>query len=467
MSPSRTLAAVLALGAVGCAAFAFRPNDPTHAAAPAADELATPLWSPRRVPQPIVDAVGALRLQAALDTEMGGLNGCFVVDEGGAPLASRSPETPLVPASTQKLVTAAAALTVLGPETRLETRALAAQPVQEGTVERLFLVGGGDPLLMTPDVQALREEIPELRGTPTTSMAALADAIVAAGVRRIPQGIAADDSRYENLRYLPTWDPDYRTEGQVGPLGALTVNGGFVELRPEPIPADDPALLAAEKLGELLEDRGVDVGRAPARENAPSGAAEIAKVQSPTITEVVAEDLSTSNNLASELMTREIGLRMSQQGTTAAGTQAILAKLVELGLPTANVVMVDGSGLDKGNRSTCALLAGAIGLGDRPEYATLWSGLAVAGQSGTLVDQIGGELTGKVRGKTGTLSNASGLVGLVEVSRQLRFAFLINADVPETAAIAQRARLVAIIATFPDAPAADALVPQPGAGTQP
>ena len=232
MSPTRTFAVVLAVAALGCGVFAFSGGDPTHPASPESAALATPVWSPRRVPQPIVDAVGAQRLQAALDQEIVGVDACFVVHEGGAPLASHAPDVPLVPASTQKLVTAAAALAVLGPDVALETRAVAAQAVQDGTVEQLFLVGGGDPLLVTPDVQALREEIPELRGTPTTSMAQLADAIAAAGVKRIPQGIAADDTRYEALRYLPTWDADYRTEGQIGPLGALTVNGGFEELRP-------------------------------------------------------------------------------------------------------------------------------------------------------------------------------------------------------------------------------------------
>jgi D-alanyl-D-alanine carboxypeptidase/D-alanyl-D-alanine-endopeptidase (penicillin-binding protein 4) len=313
---------------------------------------------------------------------------------------------------------------------------------------------------MTPDVQALREEIPELRGTPTTSMAALADSIVAAGVERITNGIVGDDSRYEAVRYLPTWDDDYRTEGQVGPLGALTVNGGFREPRP-PQPADDPAILAADKLAELLEERGVDVGRGSGHETAPPNAVEVGKVESPPLTELLGEDLSTSNNLASELLTREIGLQASQQGTTAAGTQAIATKLAELGVPTTNVALVDGSGLDKGNRATCPALAAALDLGSDPKYSILWDGLAVAGERGTLVDQIGGDLTGKVRGKTGTLSNASGLVGIVDVRRPVRFALLVNAEMSEPAAIALRRRLVEIIATFPDAPPAAELVPAP------
>jgi len=462
VSPTRTFAVVLAILALACGALAVLRSGPSAAAPGQPASLDTPLWSPRRVPQPLVDAVGAQRLQGALDAQVGDLSSCYVVDEGGAPLATRGGDAPLLPASTQKILTAAAALVVLGPEQRFVTRAVAAEAPQDGAIDQLFLVGGGDALLMTPEVQAQREQIPELRGTATTSMATLADSIVASGVRRIPNGIVADDTRYEALRYLPTWDDDYRTEGQVGPLGALTVNGGFRQLRP-PQPADDPALLATEKLSELLEERGVDVGRGSGHEAAPANAVEVGRVESPTLTDLLGEDLSTSNNLASELLTREIGLQVSQQGTTAAGVQAIVATLAELGLPTTNVALVDGSGLDKGNRATCPALAAALDLGGDPRYAILWDGLAVAGEKGTLVDQIGGDLTGKVRGKTGTLSNASGLVGIVDVERPVRFAFLVNADMSEQSAIALRRRIVEIIATFPDAPPADELVPAPGA----
>ncbi len=421
----------------------------------------TPLWSPRRVPQPIVDAVGSQRLQAALDAQVAGVDACFVVDEGGAPLAAHFPDLPIVPASTEKVITAAVALSVMGPEAVLTTRAVATAAPKDGVLDKLWLVGGGDFLLMTPEAQALREQDRELRGTPTTSLTELADALVAAGVKRIPGGIIGDDSRYETLRYLPTWKDNYRTEGQVGPLGALTVNGGFSQLEP-PIPVTDPAVFAASELGRLLADRGVTVGSTATRGTAPGDAVEIAKVESPPLSALVGEVLAVSDNLGAELLAREIGFQAAKQGTTTAGLQAMLAELTELGLPTTNVQFTDASGLDRGNRVTCQLLVATLDLGEEAEFASLWSGLAVAGQSGTLATQFDGTvLEGTLRGKTGSLDGVTGLVGLIDVGRSLRFAFVANGGFTEIGGVGLRTRIATVIATFPDSPPADVLVPRP------
>jgi D-alanyl-D-alanine carboxypeptidase/D-alanyl-D-alanine-endopeptidase (penicillin-binding protein 4) len=461
MTPTRTFAALLAVAAVACAALGlYRSDDSAHVVE--SGSITTPLWSPRRVPQPIVDAVGGQRLQAALDVAIGGINACFVVEQGGAALASHAADVPLVPASTEKLLTSVVALAVLGPDSHLVTRAVAAKAPEAGVIDRLWLVGGGDPLLMTPDVQAKRDMIPELRGTPTTSMSTLADAIVAKGVTQVPGGVVGDDSRYETLRYLPTWKDSYRTDGQVGPLGALTVNGGFTVQGQKPVPADDPAVFAASELARLLSERGVVVGRGASRGKAPEGAVEIGSVESPPMREVVGEVITASDNLGAELLTREIGFRASQQGTTTAGIQAITAKLIELGLPTTNLTLLDGSGLDRGNRMTCQLLGATLDLGEQSAYRALWDGLSVAGQKGTLIDQITDPaLVGKVRGKTGSLDGVTALVGLVEVGRPLRFAFVANGTFTEVGGIGLRTHIAAIIAGFPDAPPADLLVPRP------
>jgi D-alanyl-D-alanine carboxypeptidase/D-alanyl-D-alanine-endopeptidase (penicillin-binding protein 4) len=329
-------------------------------------------------------------------------------------------------------------------------------------VDRLWIVGSGDPGLATPEFQALLALEPETQDAVTTPLAALADSIVAAGVRSIPGGVSGDDSRYETVRYLPTWRDTYRTDGQVGPLGALTVNHGFIAFEPRPVPVDDPALFAAGELSRLLSERGVAVGSPPGHSNASDEAVEIASVQSARMRDVVASMIGVSDNLAAELMTRELGLKVAGHGSTAAGTTAITDKLRELGVPVDGLVLVDGSGLDRGDRMSCATVLAAFSFGARPEFDALWQGLAVAGQTGTLEDELrGSALTGKLRGKTGSLQGVTGLAALIDLGRPVRFAFLANGDFSEGNGIAFRSRVAEIIGTFPDAPPADQLVPMP------
>ena len=82
--------------------------------------------------------------------------------------------------------------------------------------------------------------------------------------------------------------------------------------------------------------------------------------------------------------------------------------------------------------------------------------------SGTLADELlGTGLEGKLRGKTGFLNGVTGLAGLVDVGRPLRFAFVVNGNFGEADAIRIRSQLAQIIARFPEAPPADQLVPVP------
>src|SRR5262249_22098663 len=109
----RVVAVILALAAVVVVVVAVA-DDPSQSGA-ASRAAATPVWSVRRVPQPIVDAVGAQRLQKVLDDDYGGDGTCFLVMGSGAQLAAHNVDTPLIGASTQKILLAAAALTAPGP----------------------------------------------------------------------------------------------------------------------------------------------------------------------------------------------------------------------------------------------------------------------------------------------------------------------------------------------------------------
>ena len=153
----------------------------------------TPLWSVRRVPEPVADAVGEQHLQTALDAAAPGAGTCFVVSAGGRTIAAHNTDTPLIGASTQKLLTAAAALATLGPDFAFQTRVVAPEAPADGSVDRLWLVGSGDPVLSTGDYAGFLQANGETRGSVTTSLESLADSIVAKGVRDVPGGIVGDD----------------------------------------------------------------------------------------------------------------------------------------------------------------------------------------------------------------------------------------------------------------------------------
>jgi len=454
------MAALFAVLAVVAIVFAFT-GDPTASGAAPAPAGATPLWSARRTPQPFASAVGAQHLQGAIDQQIGGDGACVIVDDNGTQVAATNADTPLLPASAQKLLVAAAALEVLGPDFTYQTKVVAPAAPVDGAVDQLVMVGSGDPVIASSDYVASLQTQPRRKGGVVTSLEALADTIVNAGIKRVPHGVVGDDSRYDQQRTVSGWSPSYLTDGDVGPLGALTVNDGEQSFNPVH-PAADPALNAAAKLTELLTARGVQVG-APSHGVAPAGAVPIAEVASPPLSSIVGSMLTTSDALTAELLAKELGVRAANQGTTAAGTAAILASLQKLGVPVDGLTLVDASGLHRGNRATCRTLLAALQLGSQPRYDALWKGLSVVGQQGTLVDQLLGlGLEGKLSGKTGFLTGVSSLVGKIDDgSRHLQFAFVDNGDYGQSGAEALRRHAVEVFNTFPDAPAADQLVPAP------
>jgi serine-type D-Ala-D-Ala carboxypeptidase/endopeptidase (penicillin-binding protein 4) len=464
MTPTarRVVAGVLVLGAIVALFVAFSGGDPTESSS-ASPAATTPMWSVRRVPEPVVDAVGAQRLQRALDDAAPGGGTCFVVSAGGQTIAAHNTDTPLIGASTQKLLTAAAALTTLGPDFAFQTKVVAPAAPANGSVERLWLVGSGDPVLSTADYAAFLQANGETRGSVTTSLESLADAIVAKGVRSVPGGIVGDASHFTGPEFLTDrWKSTYRTDGEIGPMSALTVNGGFTTWSTSRrVPTDDAAEHAASELADLLRARGVDVGSTDVG-TAPGETTEIAQVTSPNLRSIVASMLTVSDNLTAELLTKEIGVHAAKDGSTAAGVAASTAKLQALGVPLTAGALVDGSGLSRDNRVTCADLTATLALSDRPELATLFDGLPVAGQTGTLFDQfLGSGVVGHLRAKTGTLDGVTGLAGFVDVGRRLRFAFIDNGDFTRAGGDAASARVGETTAAFPDAPPVDALVPAP------
>lgn len=453
---------VIAGASLGLSFLAARaPGGSTPFPAPRA-----PVLSLRRAPAFLSQLAADARLQVALDRALGdpALSAgrdqvCLAVhDAGGRPVYLRDPARSLVPASNLKLVTGLVALAKLGPDTRFRTELRGRPAGADGVVAGdLWFVGSGDPLLATADHAAIAGYGGKARTA--TPLEALADRLVASGVRQVRGRLVGDESRYDAQRYVPTWKPSYVADGESGPASALTVNNGFVQLKPRPLPAPAPAAHAAEVLAALLQARGVGVagvGEGPA----PADAQPLAAVESPPISDIVGEMLRESDNLTAELLVKEIGHRVGGGGTTERGVAVVRTEVAAAGLPTAGLANLDGSGLDRADRATCSLLIGAL---ERDgEQGRIGRSLPVAARDGTLAKRyLGTPVAGRLRAKTGSLEGVAGFTGWADGrdGRSRSFSMLVNGLPTEAAGRALEDRLGAALVQYPDAPAPADLAP--------
>jgi D-alanyl-D-alanine carboxypeptidase/D-alanyl-D-alanine-endopeptidase (penicillin-binding protein 4) len=324
---------------------------------------------------------------------------------------------------------------------------VAARAPAGGQVGQAWLVGGGDPVLSSPEYTRFLTLQPMIAGHPvTTQVVALANQLAAAGIRSIPGGIHGDDSRYDRTRSLPGWNPTYVQEGDVAPLGALEVDDGLDRWHPA-VETADPAAHAAGVLARLAGDAGIATAQA-ADGDAPSGAVVLAAVQSPPLADIVTAMLRQSDNTTAEMLTRELDRVEGGRGTTPGGVQVVMREAAKLGLSTAGLTLVDGSGLSPQNRASCATLLGAAGLASQPRFVPLGL-LSVAGRFGTLYNRfLGTPMVGRLAAKTGNIAGVMSLVGHMDVGPPLNFAFLLNGPISYLEGVGYEDRVVAAIGAY-------------------
>ena len=341
---------------------------------------------------------------------------CVAVEWMGTQLGSFNTSKALIPASTTKLVTAAAALEFLKPEFVYTTKVHGSLDAA-GSVPDLYFVGGGDPVIVRNEYVA-SEKYPTTSGT---SLEKLADSLVAAGLKRVTGSVVGVDTRYDNLRFVDVW-PDEFHFTESGPLGALVVDDGVV-LGQNTKP-DDPAVAAAIELQNLLNARGVLFGALPRRDVLPANIPEIATIQSAPLTAIVQEMMVNSDNNTAELLIKEIGYASKGTGSTAAGLEAVREQLVKWKIDK-DVLLFDGSGLASEGRIPCDTLMSLLN-----RFSTVMPNwMAVAGETGTIRDSFDGTaVAGKLRGKTGTLNGVKALVGYLPITNAdpVTFSLLMN-----------------------------------------
>ena len=428
----------------------------------------TPLISVRRTPE----YLRAPTIASNLRNDLVGLTAdfptqsCLVVSQNGEEIFAEQPTLPLVPASAQKLVTAFGVYRILEADRIYSTRLVTDAEVTDGIVDGdVWLVGGGDPLLATTDYVD-RYEVPQI----LTDLEVLADAVVAAGIIEITGAVVGDESRYDDVRYLgeEIWPLRFVEQNQTGPLSALTVNDGFERFDPEnsasslSIAAADPARFAAAYFDDLLEARDIVIRRSARVEPAPEGAADLVPpLASATVGAITNQMLSISDNMAAELLLKEVGLAVDGSGSTAAGVRAVRAALADAGLPIAEVGVADGSGLSLSNRATCRML---VELLESSIDTPLYEGLAVAGESGTLRERlVGTPAEGRVIAKTGRLNTVGALAGVATArdGTEFTFAWIGNTTdfYPLEDMVDVQDRLAIELVEYPEGPSVDVLSP--------
>ncbi len=185
--------------------------------------------------------------------------GAEVVDpRTGRVLFARGASTLIQPASTTKLVTAIAALDVLGPSARFTTR------VVSGTSPgSIVLVGGGDPTLAAGPAPA--SDYPQ----PAT-LKALATATARAlhGQGRHSVRLSYDASLFTGPPLAPGWPTAYITTGNVTAITSLEVDQGRLTRGGAPQDADDPGNLRP-RLNRPRRAGGPGLRRLPQRRRDP------------------------------------------------------------------------------------------------------------------------------------------------------------------------------------------------------
>jgi D-alanyl-D-alanine carboxypeptidase/D-alanyl-D-alanine-endopeptidase (penicillin-binding protein 4) len=130
---------------------------------------------------------------------------------------SKNAQRHFMPASTEKLITVAAALYYLGPSFRFRTNILSDGFEKEaGTIRNLYLKGSGDPGLMDSDLEAVAEEIKQL------------------GIKKIMGDIYADDTLFDQVPWVRGAMWDDRNNGYSAPVSAINLNYNRIQLKAVP-----------------------------------------------------------------------------------------------------------------------------------------------------------------------------------------------------------------------------------------
>ncbi|WP_022920935.1 D-alanyl-D-alanine carboxypeptidase/D-alanyl-D-alanine-endopeptidase [Ornithinimicrobium pekingense] len=401
----------------------------------------------------------------------------------GQVLTESNAGRPVTPASTTKILSAAAIVTGLPVQQTFTTRV-----VTGAAADEVVLVAGGDMLLARgagdPGAVAGHAGVADLA-------AQTADALEAGGVPG-PVSVGLDLQHVAGPHQLDTWSDFWVSEGYAGRIVQLGLAEDLaLPFYPSPT---DPEQEVARAFAAALEDAGVEVvgwegedeaqdwtaelvetpagtvgltrpaadpaaqergtvtqapDGAPATEEPGgeiAGAEVLAQVESAALRDVLALALAASDNAMVEQLARQAAVTDGGSADREAVTAWIRRSVEEdYGVDLTGLELADASGLSDGTLLTVDVVADllvAAADGSRPDLQTVLAagGLPIAGYTGTLssrfhlpVHEAG---VGNARAKTGSLPGVTSLAGtVVSADGRLLVYSLTADDIGEDAAV--------------------------------
>jgi serine-type D-Ala-D-Ala carboxypeptidase/endopeptidase (penicillin-binding protein 4) len=371
---------------------------------------------------PSAGGVAAVLAAVAADPNLGSLGARITDAMTGKELWQVTDDLPLVPASTNKVLTVAAALLTLDRQARISTRVVAGGRNPQGPV---VLVGAGDPTLSAapPGVPTWYPGAPRISD--------LVEQIHRSGVT--PTAVQVDTSAFSGPTMAQGWDPADVDNGDIAPIESAMIDAGRIQ--PSTVNSRrsrTPALDAGQELAKAL---GLDPA-AVTIASAPSGARQLAVVQSAPLVQRLSQMMNPSDNVMAECIGREVAAAINRPRSFAGAVDAVTNRLSTAHVDTTGAALMDSSGLSVDDRLTAKTLDGTMQAAagpDQPALRALLDLLPIAGGSGTLADRFLDAATdqgpaGWLRAKTGSLTAINSLVGVLtdRSGRVLTFAFLSN-----------------------------------------
>ena len=408
---------------------------------------------PAARPMPAVE-VAALRIPTCsiattLEAqELGSFAGIVVDPMTDEILFARNSAEALAPASVQKVLTAAAALTTLGPDTTFQTSTWVGNDA-----ETLVLKAGGDLTLSataagTDSVYVGAAKLSDLAQQTIDALGAT----LPEGDKVTIRNLVIDASLWDSEdNWREAWASSARSNGYISRITPLQIDGdrfnpgGVMSQR-----SNDPIGRAASAFVSALRKAGNTARFVTITYSVtPPDATQVSSVSSRPVSELVNYMLKESDNTLAEMLGRHVSLAQGFGGTGDSIGEALLSSLSAVGLDQDALSLDDASGLSPENRITPDYVASLLAQIYRNEevLSLMKAGFPVAGVDGSLDDRFDGPnevLQGKVFAKTGSIQGVRSLAGWVmaEDGSDLVFAFFASGDVSDSA----RGALEAVVA---------------------